>query len=230
VESSSEARSIGSQASVTVAVTLGIAAVCWVLAIREMNGMDMGLATELGSFGFFIGVWALMMAAMMLPGAAPAVFRQARAGARTSAAPLFVGSYLAVWTLVGVLVYAIYRPHGATLAGGVVIAAGLYELTPLKRYFRRRCHERLDSGLGFGFCCVGSSGNLMAVMAVLGVMSVRWMSIVAVVVIAQKLLPERTAIDVPVALAIIALGVLVIVSPASVPGLMRPMSMAPIAM
>jgi predicted metal-binding membrane protein len=211
-------------------VTLGIAAVCWVLAIREMNGMDMGLATELGSFGFFIGVWALMMAAMMLPGAAPAVFRRARAGARTYAAPLFVGSYLAVWTLVGVLVYAIYRPHGATLAGVVVIAAGVYELTPLKRYLRRRCHERLDSGLGFGACCVGSSGNLMAVMVVLGVMSVTWMSIVAVVVIGQKLLAERTAIDVPVALAVIALGVLVIVSPASVPGLMPPMSMAPMAM
>ena len=50
--------------------TLGLAAVCWVVAIRRMNGMDMGVATTLGSFGFFVGVWVTMMEAMMLPGAA----------------------------------------------------------------------------------------------------------------------------------------------------------------
>ncbi len=223
-------RSGESRASGAVVVTLAIAAGCWVLAIRQMNGMDMGVETGLGSFGFFIGVWALMMAAMMLLGAAPAVFRHARASAPAYATPLFLGSYLAVWTLVGVLVYAIYRPHGTSLAGAVVVAAGLYELTPLKRHFRHSCRERLDSGLGFGFCCVGSSTGLMAVMVVLGVMSVTWMSVIAVVVIAQKLLPERTAIDVPLALAIIALGVLVIASPGTVPGLTPPMSMAPTSM
>ncbi|HTU84627.1 MAG TPA: DUF2182 domain-containing protein [Solirubrobacteraceae bacterium] len=225
MESSGVARSTGSQGSVAVAATLGLATACWVLAIREMNGMDMGVATGLGSFGFFIGVWALMMAAMMLPGAAPAVVRQARAGAHAYAAPVFVGSYLAVWTLLGVFVYAVYRPHGTSLAGAVVIAAGVYELTPLKRHFRARCRERLDSGLGFGLCCVGSSAGLMAVMVVLGVMSVTWMSVVAVVVIGQKLVPARAAIDIPLALALIAFGVLVIVSPGSVPGLMPPMAM-----
>jgi predicted metal-binding membrane protein len=67
--------------------TLGLAAACWVIAVWQMNGMDMGTATQLGSFGFFIAVWVAMMAAMMLPGAAPAVLRRARAGgarARTS--------------------------------------------------------------------------------------------------------------------------------------------------
>jgi predicted metal-binding membrane protein len=218
-------RLTSSRASGAVAVTLGIAAACWVLALREMSGMDMGVATGLGSFGFFIGVWALMMAAMMLPGAAPAVFRQAGASARAYATPVFVGSYLAVWTLVGVLVYAVYRPHGTSLAGAVVIAAGLYELTPLKRRFRQSCRERLDSGLGFGFCCVGSSAGLMAVMVVLGVMSVTWMSVIAVVVIAQKLLAARRTIDLTLALAIIALGALVIVVPGALPGLTPPAAM-----
>jgi predicted metal-binding membrane protein len=221
---SDRVRLTGTRASGAVVITLGIAAACWFFAIRQMNGMNMGVATGLGSFGFFIGVWALMMAAMMLPGAAPAVFRQARASARAYAAPLFVGSYLAVWTLVGVLIYAIYRPHGTSLAGAVVIAAGLYELTPLKRSFRQSCRERLDSGLGFGICCVGSSAGLMAVMVVLGVMSVTWMSVIAVVVVAQKLLPERRAVDVLLAVAIIALGVLVFVTPGTVPGLTPPMS------
>jgi predicted metal-binding membrane protein len=225
VESSGDVRSIGSQGSAAVALTLGIAAVCWVLAIRQMSGMDMGVATGLGSFGFFIGVWALMMAAMMLPGAAPAVLRQVRAGAQAYAAPLFVGSYLAVWTLLGVLVYAVYRPHGTSLAGAVVIAAGIYELSPVKRHFRARCRERLDSGLGFGLSCVGSSVGLMAMMVVLGVMSVTWMSVIAVIVIGQKLMPARAAIDVPLGLAIVAFGALVIIAPGSVPGLMPPMAM-----
>ncbi len=85
--------------------TLGIAAASWVVAVRQMNGMDMGVAAGLGSFGFFAALWVSMMAAMMLPGAAPAAMRLAHTG-DVRAVPLFVGSYLAVWTLVGVAVYA----------------------------------------------------------------------------------------------------------------------------
>jgi predicted metal-binding membrane protein len=74
-------------------VTLGLAAASWVVAIQQMNGMDMGVATRLGSFRFFVAVWVLMMAAMMLPGAALAVVRRAQASGRVRAVPLFVGSY-----------------------------------------------------------------------------------------------------------------------------------------
>ena len=74
--------------------TLGLAAASWVVAVRQMNGMDMGVATRLGSFAFFVALWVSMMAAMMLPGAAPAVLRRAHASGRVRAVPLFVGSYL----------------------------------------------------------------------------------------------------------------------------------------
>src|SRR6266852_9068164 len=97
--------------AVALAATLGLAAAAWVVSVRQMNGMDTGVATQLGPFAFFIAVWVSMMAAMMLPGAAPAVLRRAHASGRVRAAPLFIGSYLAVWTLVGVAVYALYRPH-----------------------------------------------------------------------------------------------------------------------
>ncbi len=60
------------------AVTLGLAGACWVAAVRQMSGMNMGASTRLGSFAFFAGLWVLMMAAMMLPGAVPAVVRFAR--------------------------------------------------------------------------------------------------------------------------------------------------------
>jgi predicted metal-binding membrane protein len=202
-----------------LAATLGLAAASWVVVVRRMNGMDMGVGTELGSFSFFVALWVTMMAAMMLPGAAPAVLRRADASGRVRAVPLFVGSYLAVWTLVGVVVYALYRPHGTFAAGAVAIAAGLYEFTPLKRSFRRNCRESVRSGFQFGRYCVGSSLGLMLMLVAMGVMSVTWMTVIAVLILAQKLLPPRAAIDVPVGLAMVGLGILIVLAPSWVPGL-----------
>ena len=215
------ARTAGTAVALTA--TLGLAAGSWVVAVWQMSGMDMGVATRLGSFGFFVGLWVVMMAAMMLPGAAPAVLRRAHASGGARTVPLFVGSYLAIWALVGVAVYALYRPHGSAAAGAVVIAAGVYEVTPLKRHFRRRCRDIIRSGWEFGLCCAGSSIGLMLMLVALGVMSIPWMCVIAVLVLAQKLLPAQAAIDVPLALAIIGLGAWIVIAPASVPGLVPSM-------
>jgi predicted metal-binding membrane protein len=109
----------------------------------------------------------------------------------------------------------------------VVIAAGVYELTPAKRNFRLKCHENTCSGLIYGFDCVGSSIGLMAMLVVLGIMSVPWMAIMAGVMVAQKLLPARAFIDVPLALAIAGLGIAILADPASVPGLVPSMGHMP---
>src|SRR5947209_12029565 len=205
--------------------TLGLAALAWVVTVRQMHGMDMGVATQLGSFAFFVALWAAMMAAMMLPGLVPAVLRRGRSTGPGRAIVPFVASYLVVWTLVGAVLYALYRPHGTTTAGLVVIAGGLYELTRLKRHCRRCCRARTRSGGGFAFglYCVGSSIGLMAMLAALGIMSVPWMLVIAALVLAQKLLRPRPAVDVPLALALLALGFLILAAPGSVPGLMPPM-------
>jgi predicted metal-binding membrane protein len=187
----------------TAAALLGLAAVAWLIALHQMGGMDMGYATELGSAGSFGIAWVAMMAAMMLPGAVPVAVR---------ARPLapFVAAYLAVWAAVGIAVYLVYAPHGALAAGLVVVAAGVYELTPLKRRCRERCRAETRSGLRLGANCVGATIGLMAAFVALGVMSVAWMVVVAAVVLAQKLLPPRAAIDVPLALAIVALGLIIV--------------------
>jgi len=206
-----------------VAATLGLAAMSWIFTLLEMSGMDMGVATPLGSFDSFLELWVMMMAAMMLPAAAPAVVRRAQADPRRRVVPLFVGSYLAVWTLAGILVYALYQPHRSAIAGSLVIAAGIYELTRIKQHCRRRCQESLRSGWNFGLYCVGSSFGLMLMLVALGVMSITWMIVIALLVLAQKLLPPRAAIDVPLALAIVALGILIIVIPSEIPGLTQSM-------
>src|SRR5215470_6440099 len=175
------------------------------------------LAVTLG----LAAVWVPMMAAMMLPGAAPAAVRVARDGGGARAVPLFLGSYLAVWALVGVAVYVLYRPHGTLAAGLVTIAAGAYELTPVTAYYRRRCQASGQPGWRFGLCCVGSTAGLMLILIALSVMSIAWMAVLTALALAQKLLPPRPAVDIPVALAIIALGVLIVAAPSAVPGLIH---------
>jgi predicted metal-binding membrane protein len=148
-----------------------------------------------------------MMAAMMLPSAVPAIARRARERDGVLAAPLFAGSYLGTWALAALAVCLLYRPPGAVTAGALMVVAGLYELTPIKRECRRRCRDRVRSGLRFGVYCLGSSIGLMLVLVAVDVMSIALMFAIAVVVLAQKLLPPHPAVDVPLALAIIALGV-----------------------
>ena len=201
------------------AAVLGCAAACWVLAVHQMDGMDMGVATTLGSFGAFVSLWTPMMAAMMLPGSIPAVLARADATRRVGPPLRFALTYLCVWTVVGVVVYVLYRPHGTVAAGVLVIAAGIYEATALKQNFRRRCRERLRSGITFGINCVGSTIGLMVVLLALGVMSITWMCAVGLLILAQKLFPVKAAVDVPFAAAIVALGLLIVLAPSVVPGL-----------
>jgi predicted metal-binding membrane protein len=207
--------SVRTAAPAAVFGTLALAAASWFAAVRQMHGMEMGVATRLGSFAFFLALWVSMMAAMMLPGAVPAAVRHARARGRGRAVPLFVASYLAVWTLAGVVAYPLYRPHGALAAGVIAVAVGAYELTPLKQRFRRRCRESLRSGLELGLYCVGSSIGLMLMLLAVGPMSLTWMSMITVVVAVQKLLPPRAITDLPLALATAGFGVLTLVAPSA---------------
>jgi predicted metal-binding membrane protein len=211
---------------------LGAAAVAWVVTVERMQGMDEGPGTHLGGLGWYLGIWVTMMAAMMLPSAAPLVARVAR-GLPTL---VFAAQYLAVWTVYGVAAYALYRlvtsldtgwlawdEGGPYVAGGVIVAAGVYQLTPLKERFLRRCREQTSlSGFRYGRECVGSSFGLMAVLFALGVMSLTWMVVVAGAIFAEKVLPRGPRLSRAVGLALIVLGVWVAVSPGSVPGLTEP--------
>ena len=154
------------------------------------------------------------------PGAIPAVLRRTNASGRVLAAPVFAASYIAIWAVVGIAVYALYRPHGTVAAGVVVIAAGCYELTPVKRHFRLQCRENARSGLVFGLDCVGSSIGLMAMLVVVGVMSIhldgghRRRG-------GRPEAPARQGASSMFrsALAIVGLGVVILAAPSVIPGL-----------
>src|SRR5436853_6267390 len=99
----------------TVAVMLAGVLVAWLISIREMSGMDAGPGTDLGTLGWYVGVWVTMMAAMMLPSVLPMVLlydRMARERGGRLPAPstiVFTAAYLAVWTVYGLGAWSIYR-------------------------------------------------------------------------------------------------------------------------
>jgi predicted metal-binding membrane protein len=231
----------------TIVLVVGAVA-AWAVTIDRMRGMDAGPGTDLGGIGWYLGIWVTMTAAMMLPSAAPAA-RQVAPLARRLPTLLFATGYLAVWTGYGLLAYGVFRAltsfnigwlawdrGGPYAAGGAIVAAGLYELTPLKRLSLRRCRSAPHggnasrSGLAHGVDCVGCSGALMAVLFVLGAMSLFWMAVVAVAIFAEKVLPRGPRLAPVLAVALIALGIWVASSPANVPGLTEPHGSPPMEM
>jgi predicted metal-binding membrane protein len=203
--------------------------------------MDMGPGTELGGLGWFVGVWATMMAAMMLPSLAPLVARRKR----TVETVLFAAGYLLAWTAAGLVAYALvegvrsiapawlaWDQAGRYVAGAVILAAALYELTPLKRVCLRHCRnpERgrsdpasaLRSGVAHGGYCLGCCWALMAALFALGVMSLRWMIVIAIVIAAEKLLARATVAVYATSALLVALALGVALFPAQVPALTIP--------
>lgn len=224
----------------TTALLFGAAAVAWVITVERMRGMDAGPGTDLGGLGWYLGIWVTMTAAMMLPSAAPAARYVARIARRVPTL-LFVAGYLAVWTGYGLAAYGLFRlvasldigwlawdKGGPYIAGGAIVLAGIYELTPLKQLSLRRCRSprhsarALRSGLAHGLDCVGCSGGLMAALFVLGVMSLFWMAVVAAVIFVEKVLLHGPRLSRVFALALVGLGIWVAVAPAGVPGLTEP--------
>ncbi len=223
----------------TIVLVAGTAA-AWAVTVNRMRGMDAGPGTDLGGLGWYLGVWVTMTAAMMLPSAAPAARHVARLGRRMPTL-LFTAGYLAIWTGYGLLAYGVFRlltsfdsgwlawdRAGPYAACGVIVVAGFYELTPLKRLSLRHCRSTphggnaFRSGLAHGLDCVGCSGGLMLVLFALGAMSLFWMAVVAVAIFAEKVLPRGPRLPRVFAVALLALGIWVAVSPASVPGLTEP--------
>jgi predicted metal-binding membrane protein len=250
----------------SLAVQLGLifglvllAAVAWAVTGDRMDGMDAGPGTDLGGLGFWVTAWVVMMAAMMFPSIAPMVVMHARiedgsrdrgrtAEAGTTA--LFVGGYLLTWAAAGLIGYAIiegvraleigflaWDSGGPYIAGAVIVAAGIYQLTPLKDVCLRRCRSpmaflltawrpgrigALQMGVEHGAWCVGCCWGLMAALFALGVMSIGWMVLVAALIAIEKLLPWKAVANRGIALLLIVLGIGVAFFADDVPGLTLP--------
>jgi predicted metal-binding membrane protein len=226
-----------------VASLLLLAAGCWVVTGDRMAGMDAGPGTALGGLGWFLVSWAVMMAAMMLPSAVPMAVAHARVrpAARARSTLSFVAGYLLAWSAAGLVAYALiegvrsldlgflaWDEAGPYVAGGAILAAALYQLTPAKDACLRRCRDPQAAGTGFehGAHCVGCCWGLAAALFALGVMSVAWMAFVAALIAAERLLPSRLRANRAAAVVLAVLGLAVAFAPGDVPGLTLPDSHA----
>jgi predicted metal-binding membrane protein len=235
-----------------VALLLGLAAVAWWSTVDRMAGMDAGPGTDLGALGWFLGVWVVMMAAMMFPSLVPTTALYARMTRRRgcSRPVLFAAGYLLVWSAAGLGAYAVFRlgrsllggdlawrAGGRWFAGGVLVIAAIYELTPLKDVCLGKCRSplgfllgtwrdgnrgALEMGSKHAAWCLGCCWALMAGLFALGVMSVTWMALIAALIAFEKTIPWRRAVTWVTAGLLIVLAIAVVATPHDVPGLVIP--------
>jgi predicted metal-binding membrane protein len=230
-----------------VALLFALAAIGWWSTAERMRGMDAGPWTSLGTLGWFLGVWVVMMAAMMFPSLAPTVALYSRM-TRDRIAPLvFTAGYLVTWGAAGAVAFAVARLAGGDvlaweragrwLAGATLLVAAVYELTPLKDACLGKCRSPLGFLLGawrdgrrgalqmgarHGAWCVGCCWALMAALFALGVMSIAWMAFIAALIAAEKTLPWRRVATYGTASILLGVGVLLLAAPDAIPLLTVP--------
>ena len=237
-----------------VIALFALAAVGWWWTVRQMRGMDEGPWTGLGTLGWFLGIWVVMMAAMMFPSVAPTVALFSRmTKQRSPLAPrLFAAGYLVTWAGAGLVAFTLvaivgrisgdalaWDRAGRWVAGVTLLVAAGYELSPLKNVCLGKCRSPLGFLLGawrngrwgalrmgakHGAWCVGCCWALMASLFALGVMSVAWMAFVAGLIAVEKTLPWRRVATYGTAVLLLTLGVLLLAAPDVIPALTVPAS------
>ncbi len=192
-------------------------ALSWLVTLQQGSGMTVMPTWPIGTLTFVVA-WTMMMAAMMLPSALPAVWlfatvAQSRAqfGFRPAPVVIFVTGYLGIWSLMGVGVALVNEIIGRTMdarsqpiVGSALIVAGIYQLTPWKsiclshcrtpiHFFMEHWHDGLTGavrmGAYHGLYCVGCCWGLMLALIALGIMNPGWMSLIALLIFVEKVTP-----------------------------------------
>jgi predicted metal-binding membrane protein len=229
------------------AVLLLAAAVAWLVTVGRAGSMA-GMTGTMGlGLAAFVGMWTLMMAAMMLPSVAPvaSMYQRSVRSWRVLRLAGFTAGYLLAWAGAGIPAYLLTlqvaelvgdHPAWATAVAVVVFAAcGLYQLTPLKSRCLKHCRSPLSlllhygsyrgrlrdvrAGAHHGAYCLGCCWSLMALFVVLGVMNLTAMVVLAAVVLVEKLWVHGELLARVVGVAALALAVAVIWLPALAPAL-----------
>lgn len=235
-----------------IILLLALTAIAWWSTADRMAGMDAGPGTDLGTLGWYVGIWLVMMAAMMFPALAPTVALYATMTQRRGIDRplLFAAAYLLVWGGAGVVAYGLFvlgrsvlgsglawGAGGRWLAAAVLLVAAVYEVTPLKDVCLSKCRSplgfllgrwrdgrrgALELGTRHAFWCLGCCWALMAALFALGVMSLWWMAVISALIALEKTLPWKRIATWATAMLLLVLAVGVAAIPHDLPGLVVP--------
>jgi predicted metal-binding membrane protein len=229
---------------------LGLAAVGWWWSAKVADDMSSGSGMGMGmdqmadpmSLGAFVVAWVAMMAAMMFPAVLPVVKLYSRAAARGAVAPVpfFVAGYLALWTVLSLPAYLAWRElemplaegrdWAGRVAGGTLLAAALWQVTPLKSVCLRHCRSpigfflrfgngarrpagALRMGLAHGAFCVGCCWALFAVLVAAASMSLLWLVLFTALIVLEKTSPQGERVALAAAPLLAALGIALLIDP-----------------
>jgi predicted metal-binding membrane protein len=248
--------SISFQRNVILGLLLAFAAAAWAALVWQGAGFDMDMAMDSPTMGLraplFLAIWVIMMVAMMFPTAAPMIvtFHKVQAGKRQRGEAfvstwIFVAAYLLLWGLAGVAAYAgalvaeaiaarsaLSPATGARIGGTLLIAAGVYQLTPLKDLCLSKCRTpitfimtswrdgaagALRMGLLHGAYCLGCCWLLFVILFPLGIMNIAAMAVITLIIFAEKTLPWGRAVTRAVAVVLIVYGSGVVAAPQLLP-------------
>jgi predicted metal-binding membrane protein len=250
-----EAELLSLQRNIVLGLLLALGAAAWALLAWDAGaGADMAMASPTMGLRapLFMATWVVMMVAMMFPTAAPMIltFHRVQAGKRGAGDTfvstwVFVAAYLLVWILAGIAAYvgalvaesvavrAALPPGAAARIGGAfLVAAGLYQLTPLKELCLAKCRTpigfimtswrdgtagALRMGLVHGGYCLGCCWLLFVILFPLGIMNIAAMAAITLVIFAEKMLPWGRAAARVTAAVLVVYGAVVIVVPQSLP-------------
>lgn len=237
------------------AALLAVAALAWLFLILRGDSMVAGSMDPMGSMTLHAWsatdyvltwtMWVVMMAAMMLPSIIPMTHvyvaigsKARRQGSHIPPTAVFVAGYLLVWTAFSLVATTAQlmldraalltdsaRTTSLSVVGGLLLATGIYELTPLKRsclgvcrgpvdfiarHWRKGTLGALQLGAHAGMFCLGCCALLMTLLFVGGVMNLLWVAVISAFVLVEKLVPagDRTSLLGAVALTLGGLGLL----------------------
>jgi predicted metal-binding membrane protein len=248
--------------TVILAVLVGLSVLAWGLVIWQsvtMRTPSMGgsmspqasLTMGMGA-ALFLAIWVAMMIAMMFPASAPMVlmFHAISAGKRQRAQAyvptwVFLLGYLVVWSLAGVVAFAFasgldqlasqsawLMSNTSRIGGVVLIATGLYQLSPLKNSCLGKCRTptqfimtswrdgyagALRMGIEHGAYCLGCCWLLFVLLFLFGMMNIAAMAVLTILIFAEKVLPVGRRVSTIAGVALVAYGALVVVVPGLLP-------------
>jgi predicted metal-binding membrane protein len=253
---------VPSDRAVILGSLIALAAAAWGLLIWQSVVMDNTMSLTMGMGApLFIALWVAMMVAIMYPTAAPMIMAFARIhndrrerGRAFVPTWVFAGSYMVLWSATGILAYGMavggdelakqsawLSDNAPRLGGGLLIVAGLYQLTPLKDICLSKCRTPMSflmnswreglggavhMGLEHGAYCLGCCWLLFLIIFPLGMMNIGVLALITILIFAEKVLPLGRQVAYAAGAGLAIYGAVVVFVPAALPVTMSNSHMA----